>query len=134
MESEPTTNKTPTNAAPAARHPVQLLAACLPRRVAKRLLRGRRTKSAKIKTFFRRRAQKILSIKETIFASFVLLLEQGRAASHPTAALRAAEQAGKNSFSPHPFFFLPVCLSFAMKFFSGAKNSNGFTVLFVFGK
>jgi len=27
----------------------------------------------------------------------------------PHAALRAAEQAGKNSFPPDPLFFLPAC-------------------------
>jgi hypothetical protein len=38
------------------------------------------------------------------------LLEQGQVASHPHRAF-GAEQAGKNSFSPHPFFFLPACFS-----------------------
>jgi len=74
--------------APTTRHPAQRLVACLLRRVAKRLFRGRRTKPAKIETFFRGRAQKSLSIKESIFAGFASLLEQGRAASHPNALAR----------------------------------------------
>jgi hypothetical protein len=44
---------------------------------------ARRAKPAKIDTFFRGRAQKIFSIKETIFTGFASLLTQGRAASHP---------------------------------------------------
>jgi len=53
------------------------------------------------------------------------LLTQGRAASHPTARLRRTEQAGKNSFSPHPFFFLPACLGFAQIFFGGKLQKGG---------
>ena len=46
------------NCRPAGGNPAQRLAACLPRRVAERLLRGRRTKPVKIETFFRGRAIK----------------------------------------------------------------------------
>jgi len=45
-------------------------------------------KPAKTETFFRGRAQKSFSIKETIFAGFAPLLTQGRAASHPNARAR----------------------------------------------
>jgi hypothetical protein len=31
-------------------------------------------------------------------------------------------QAGKNSFPPHPLFFLPVCLGFALKNFGRQKR------------
>ena len=60
-----------------------------------RLAAWRRTKPAKIETFFRGRAQKILSIKESIFAGFVSLLTQGRAASHPSRAFGGQSRRAK---------------------------------------
>jgi len=47
------------------------------------------TKPVKIETFFRGHAQKIFSIKESIFAGFASLLTQGRAASHPSRSFGA---------------------------------------------
>ena len=81
------------NCRPTGGNPAQRLAACLPRRVAERLLRGRWTKPVKIETFFRGHAQKSFSIKESIFAGFASLLTQGRAAStggpHSNLSLRS---------------------------------------------
>ena len=82
-------------------------------------------KPAKIETFFRGRAQEFFSIKESIFAGFASLLTQERAASHPTARLRRAKQASKNSFSPHPFFFLPAC--FSERIFSDGGGASTWT-------
>ena len=98
------------------------------------LAASRWTKPAKIAKSFNGRAQKSFSIKESIFAGFASLLSQGRAAFHPTAALRAAEQTDKNSFSPHLFFFFARLLEFcneifwrgyqSFSYFSTSSSSN----------
>jgi hypothetical protein len=80
---------------------------------------------AKIDNSFRGRAQKIFSIKESIFAGFASLLTQGRAASHPCRAF-GAEQAGKNSFPPNPLFFLPAC--WTERIFSAGGGASNWVV------
>jgi len=83
-----------------------------------------RTKPAKISFLFNGRAQKIFSIKETIFAGFASLLTQGRAASHPLPRFARRSRRAKIP-SPRPPSFLPACLGFALKFFGGATKSKG---------
>jgi len=61
-------------------------------------------------TFFNRPLAKNFSIKETKTFLFCLPADAGIAEtlSHPRRAF-GTEQAGKNSFPPDPFFFLPAC-------------------------
>jgi len=61
------------------------------------------TKPVKIETFFRGHAQKIFSIKESIFTGFASLLTQGRAASHPSRSFGAESRRAKIPF-PRPLF------------------------------
>ena len=88
---------------------------------AQRLAAWRRAEPAKIETFFRERAQKIFSIKETIFAGFASLLTQGRAASRPSPP-SAGRADGRKFLPPNPLPFRPSAwaspdFSVAGKFF-----------------
>jgi hypothetical protein len=110
-KSEPTLNRIRTNCRPAGGNPTQRLAAC------------RRTKPAKISFSFNGRAQKIFSIKETIFAGFASLLTQGQAASHPCRAFGAESRRAKIP-SPRPPSFLPACWKPPAIFSDGGGTSN----------
>ncbi|PIP62676.1 hypothetical protein COW98_02785, partial [Candidatus Roizmanbacteria bacterium CG22_combo_CG10-13_8_21_14_all_35_9] len=71
--------------------------------------------------FFNRLPHKFFSIKETKIFLFCLPLARGIAETLPPhCPLSADWQAGKNSFSPHPFFFLPACFRASPDFFSAA--------------
>ena len=69
--------------------------------------------------------QNFFQLRKLKFFCFVFLLrEELRKRPYPTARLRRAEQAGKNSFSPHPFFFLPACRKPPTIFSDGGGTSN----------
>ena len=62
---------------------------------------------------------KFFSIKETKNFLFCLPLARGIAETPPPhSPPLAGRQAGKNSFSPHPFFFLPACFRASPDFFA----------------
>jgi hypothetical protein len=77
------------------------------------------SKAENFSTHFLRAPFFDFSFKEEKFSALPFRLTRNAPSLPPQAALRAAEQAGKNSFSPDPFFFLPACLGFTMKFFGG---------------
>jgi len=82
------------------------------------------TKPVKIETFFRGHAQKIFSIKESIFAGFASLLTQGRAASHPSRSFGAESRRAKIP-SPQPLPFCPPTGN-PQRFFRTAGPQIGF--------
>jgi len=70
--------------------------------------------------FFIRAPPKFFSIKETKIFLFCLSADAGIAETPPPhSPPSAGRQAGKNSFSPHPFFFLPACFRASPDFFGG---------------
>ena len=62
--------------------------------------------------------------KRKFFCFAFLLTQELRKRFFPPIPPSAGRQAGKNSFSPHPFFFLPACWKPPAIFSDGGGTSN----------